>query len=60
MTLPVVWLPEADADLKEALAWYEGIHLDLGVRFALAVGAAVEFIARNPLPLQLCMRKSVA
>jgi hypothetical protein len=36
VTLPVVWLPEADADLKEALTWYEGIHPDLGLRFALA------------------------
>ena len=47
MTLPVVWLPEADADLKEALAWYESIHPDLGVRFALAVDAAVEVIAES-------------
>jgi len=28
---------EADADLKEAPAWYEGIHPDLGVRFARGV-----------------------
>jgi plasmid stabilization system protein ParE len=53
VTLPVVWLPEADADLKEALAWYEGIHPDLGVRFALAVDAAVEVIARSPLAFQI-------
>ena len=52
MTLPVVWIPEADADLKEALAWYEGIHPNLGVRFALAVDAAVEVIARSPLAFQ--------
>lgn len=32
---------------------YEGIHPDLGVRFALAVGAAVEFIARNPLAVAI-------
>ena len=57
MTLPVVWIPEADADLKEALAWYEGIHPDLGVRFALAVDAAVEVIARSPLAFQRYMRK---
>ena len=53
MTLPVVWLPEADADLKEALAWYEGIHQDLGVRFALAVDAAVEVIARSALAFRI-------
>ncbi len=53
MTLPVVWLPEADADLKEAFAWYESIHPDLGARFAVAVDAAVEVIARSPLAFQI-------
>jgi plasmid stabilization system protein ParE len=53
MTLPVVWLPEADADLKEALTWYEEIHPDLGLRFALAVDAAVGVIARSPLAFQI-------
>ncbi len=53
MTLPVVWIPEADADLKDAVAWYESIHPDLGVRFALAVDAAVEVIARSPLVFQM-------
>jgi plasmid stabilization system protein ParE len=52
VTLPVVWIPEADADLKEALAWYEGIHPDLGVRFALGAEAAVDVIARSPLAFQ--------
>jgi plasmid stabilization system protein ParE len=49
VTLPVVWIAEADADLKAALAWYEDIRSELGVRFELAVEAAVEAIARNPL-----------
>ena len=53
MTLPLVWIPEADADLKEAFAWYESIHPDLGVRFALAVDAAVEVRARNALAFQI-------
>ena len=52
MTLAVVWIPEAEADLKEALAWYEGIHPDLGARFVLGVDAAVEVIARSPLAFQ--------
>jgi len=34
--LPVVWLPEADADLMEARAWYDRINWDLGERFASA------------------------
>jgi len=36
MTLPVVWLPEADADLKEARAWYDNVRSELGERFAYA------------------------
>ena len=35
--LPVVWLPEADAELKEALARYESVRPDLARRFAEAV-----------------------
>jgi plasmid stabilization system protein ParE len=53
VTLPVVWIPEADADLKEAFAWYESIHPDLGTRFAVAVQDAVEVIAHNPLSFQI-------
>ena len=53
MTLPVVWIPEADADLKEAFAWYESIHPDLRMRFALAVEAAVEVIQRSPLAFHI-------
>jgi plasmid stabilization system protein ParE len=49
MTLPIVWITEADADLKAALAWYEDIRAELGVRFALAVEAAVEALAQNPM-----------
>ena len=37
MTLPVVCLPEADADLKEARAWYDNVRPELGERFAYAV-----------------------
>jgi hypothetical protein len=51
--LPVVWIPEADADLKEAFAWYESLHPDLGMRFAQAVEAAVEVITRSPLAFQI-------
>ena len=42
MTLPVVWLPEADAELKEALAYYDAIRPELGTRFALAVVETIE------------------
>ncbi len=49
MTLPVVWMPEAAADLKEARDWHDDIRAELGERFALAVEATVEAIRQNPL-----------
>lgn len=53
MRLPVVWIPEADADLKETLAWYEKIRPELGLRFALAVDA----IAQSPLRFQIVRKE---
>ena len=49
MTLPVVWLPEADAELKEALARYESIRPELGHWFAEAVADTIEKVAVAPL-----------
>ncbi len=46
--LPVVWLPEADFELKEALARYEAIRPELGQRFVEAVVDTVEAIAAAP------------
>jgi len=57
MTLPVVWLPEADADLKEARAWYDNVRLELGERFAYAVEATVEAISEGPLQFPVVYRK---
>jgi hypothetical protein len=45
VTLPVVWLPEADAELKEALARYESIRPELAQQFV----DAVEAIAAAPM-----------
>ena len=47
MTLPVVWIPEANEDL---LAWYDNIRPELGERFARAVEVAVEAIASIAIP----------
>ncbi len=52
MSFPVVWIPEADADLKEALVWYERINPDLALRLLVAVESAVEVIAEHPLRFQ--------
>jgi plasmid stabilization system protein ParE len=49
VTLPVVWIPEADAELKEARAWYDDVRLELGERFAKTVEATVVEISQNPL-----------
>ena len=49
MTLPVVWLPEAEADLRAAKSWYDDQRLALGDRFISAVGSTVESISKSPL-----------
>lgn len=56
MTLPVVWLPEADSELKEAPAWYDEMRPELGERFARAVEAAVEAVAQHPLQFPVVHR----
>ena len=48
MTLPVVWLPEAEADLRAAKSWYDDLRLALGDRFISAIAAAVESISKSP------------
>jgi toxin ParE1/3/4 len=46
--LPVVWLPEAEADLQDARAWYDVIRPELGERFARAVEKTIQSIAHRP------------
>jgi len=45
VTLPIVWIPEANEDLLTARAWYDNIRPAFGERFELAVEATVEAIA---------------
>jgi plasmid stabilization system protein ParE len=54
--LPVVWLPEADAELKHARVWYDNIRPELGERFALAVEETVDAIAEQPLQFPVVYR----
>lgn len=49
-------MPEADAELREARAWYDEIRPELGERFALAVDATVEAIRQNPLQFAVVYR----
>jgi plasmid stabilization system protein ParE len=57
VTLPVVWIPEADVDLQEARRWYADVRPELGERFALAVEATVNAIAENPLQFPVIYRE---
>ena len=54
--LPVVWIPEANAELKEARAWYDTIRSELGNRFALAVEETVDAVAEHPLQFPVVYR----
>lgn len=57
MTLPVVWLSEAIAELKEARGWYDDIRPELGNRFARAIQTTVEDIAENSLRFPVVHRQ---
>jgi plasmid stabilization system protein ParE len=48
MTLPVTIAPAAEADLMEAIGWYESQHPALSFDFRLSLDAALGHIARYP------------
>jgi hypothetical protein len=48
VTLPVVWLPEAEADRRAAKSWYDDLRSALGDQFVSAGGATVESISKSP------------
>jgi len=54
--LPVVWLPEAEAELQHARTWYDSIRPELGDRFARAVEETVDAIAKQPLQFPVVHR----
>ena len=54
--LPVVWLPETEAELQHAHTWYDSIRTELGDRFAHAVEEAVNAIAEHPLQFPVVHR----
>ncbi len=59
MKLPVVWLPEADVELKEAWTRYDGIRPELGQRFAGAVADTVDRIAAAPLSYAVVEKRRI-
>ena len=56
MTLPVLWLPDAIAELNDARLWYENIRPELGQHFAVAVEASVQTISEHPLQFPIVYR----
>ena len=49
MTPRLVFRPEAEAELLDGRAWYEGERVGLGATFAAAVEATVTTILEDPL-----------
>ena len=49
MTPRLVFRPEAETELLDARAWYEGERVGLGAIFAAAVETTVAAILQNPL-----------
>ena len=49
MTPRLVFRPEAEAELLDARAWYEGERVGLGAIFAAAVETTVTAILQDPL-----------
>jgi plasmid stabilization system protein ParE len=48
MSHPLIILPEAEQDLAEGRAWYEGQRAGLGVEFLTAVDEVFDRIRENP------------
>jgi plasmid stabilization system protein ParE len=49
VTLPVVWLPGAHSELREAVAHYDSIRPELAERFVAEVEQTITRIADGPL-----------
>jgi plasmid stabilization system protein ParE len=56
VTPSVVWLPEAEADLRDAVAWYRNVSEDLAEQFVLAIDATVEALKESPLRFPVIYR----
>jgi plasmid stabilization system protein ParE len=57
VTPQVFWIPEADAEVKDARSWYQSIRPELGQQFARAIEATVEAIVGHPLQFPVIHRK---
>ena len=48
MTAELIFAPEAERDISEAYAWYEGRRVGLGEEFLSCIEACSEAIRRTP------------
>ena len=48
MAADLIIVPEAEQDIAEAYAWYEGNRVGLGEEFFSCVDACIEAIRRTP------------
>ncbi len=48
MARPIIFLPEALAEAREAYIWYEEKEIGLGEDFYRALSVALTYAARNP------------
>ena len=53
---PVVYRPEAAADVEEACAWYERQRVDLAAEFLASLQAGEDAVRATPLAYQLHRR----
>jgi plasmid stabilization system protein ParE len=48
MVAELIFSPEAEQDIEEAYAWYEGRRAGLGEEYLSCVDACIEAIRRSP------------
>jgi hypothetical protein len=52
MSLPLIIRDDAEADIAEAMAWYNRQRPGLGYQFLESVEAPLQRIEKSPLPLR--------
>jgi plasmid stabilization system protein ParE len=58
MTLAIDFLPQAELEIEAASLWYEKQSPDLGIRFLLAIDAALRRASENPLSFPKVLRRT--
>ena len=58
MTLAIDFVPQAESEIEAASLWYEKQSPDLGIRFPLAIDAALRRASENPLSFPKVLRRT--